>query len=119
MIGMDTVIAMRQQGVKPDCVFLDLMPHIDAGCPVLSPTGSVTVQIGPHESLSDLDLRPLVGLYVIVSDPAKSVERHRKLAAMVAEVNPSLLVMPEATADGYTVHRRYAGTPPRTETLKL
>lgn len=119
MNGMGIVIAMRREHVIPGCVFLELVPQDWRNPYPVSAQGNVTVQIGPAESLTDLDLRPLVGLYVHVNDWAANPARHKRLAKLVAEVNPRLLVMPVDDEAGTTLHRRWAGTPPTTESIRL
>lgn len=104
MIGMDTVIALREQRAKPACVMVELVKSIDPGQPPLAPSGIVTVQIPSSDSLADIDLRPLVGLYVQTFDYTGDRERHRRLSKLIADVNPSLLVM----HDGETFHIREA-----------
>jgi hypothetical protein len=114
--GMDTIVALRRSGVKPECVFVYLVETIDIGCPALSPHGNATVEIAKHENLSDIDFRPLHGLYVLLCDVTGDARRYRRLGRLVAEANPSKLVMPIATADGYTVYRREGDI---TETIAL
>ncbi len=119
MTGMDVVIALRKERVVPGCVFVDLVPRGWRNPYPLSHLGNVTVHVEPHESLTDLDLRPLVGLHVHVNDYAENPARHKRLAKLIAAVNPRLLVMPVDDADGFTLHRRVAGNPPTTESIRL
>lgn len=120
MTGMETVIKLRRAGMKPKAVFVYLVPFAPRDDYALEPTGIVTVNIARTDRLSDIDLRPLVGLVVHVHDSDDDRARHRALAAMVAEEEPALLVMPCLAPDGaVTLHKRYAGTPARTETVAL
>jgi hypothetical protein len=120
MTGMETVIALRRERVIPGCVFLALTPKGWRNESPLSRYGNVTVHVEAHESLNDLDLRPLVGLYVHVTDFTADAARHRRLAKLVADVNPRLLVMPVGDGEqGAIVYRRTAGEPPTTETIHL
>jgi len=122
MTGLQTIRAMRSDGLKPGAVFVYLVPQLgplDAEQYALSQQGNVDVSIAADESLAGIDFRPLVGLYVHVVDVANDPVRHRKAAALVAEVNPRVLVMPVADGDGFTVHVRRAGEPATTETIRM
>jgi len=119
MTGMDVVIELRLARMKPTAVFVDLVASAGGDDFAMSSSGTVYVNIGADESLADLDFRPLVGLTVHVNDCAGDHGRHRRVAALVAAVEPALLVMPVVCDGGYVVHRRFAGSPPRTETLHL
>lgn len=119
MTGMECVIDLRLAKLKPAAVFVYLVHHVASNpCP-MGPSGIVSVDIPTADSLASLDFRPLVGLTVHVVDTTGRRDRHRKVAAMVAEVNPALLVMPVPSGDQVLVHRRFAGTPARTETIRL
>jgi len=122
VIGMKTLIGLRREGHQPGAVFVYLVPQLgplDVERYALSLQGNVDVSIPASEPLSGIDFRPLVGLQVHVTDVTGDRARHRKVAAMVAEVNPRLLVMPVADGDGFTVHIRRAGDPPTTETIRM
>lgn len=119
MTGMEAVIGLRRARLRPSAVFVNLVHRARRDDAPLSPQGIVTVDIGADESLTSLDLRPLVGLHVHVTDFTADRLRHRKVAAMVAAVDPYLLVMPVRQGDDVVVHRRFAGSPPRTETIRL
>ena len=120
MTGMDTVIKLRCAGLKPRAVFVGLVQVAPRNDYPLSSTGIVSVDIARADRLSDIDLRPLIGLVVHVQDFDDDRARHRALAAMVAKVEPALLVMPCVATDGAVIlHKRYAGTPARTETVTL
>lgn len=105
MTGMQELIALRRSGHKPGAVFISLVRSIARGLPARI-GGNVDIDIEPKDSLSDLDLRPLVGLHVQVHDHTADPARHRRLCSLVAEANPALLVMPVETTDGFTVHTR-------------
>lgn len=115
MTGLDTVLQLRRQGVKPQAVFIDLVRSRSAIVEPLANSGIVNVEIVAGDSISGMDFRPLVGLPVHVYDNTDSPKRHRKVAAMVAAVAPSLLVVPVPEGPTWTVHRRFAdGTTDRT-----
>jgi hypothetical protein len=116
MKGMDTVISVRREGMKPSCVLVYLVDAIDHEGASISEKGTVIVEIAKHESLSDIDFRPLVGLYVLLCDVVDDMARYRQLGALVAAVNPSRLVMPIDDGETYTVHRREGG---KTESFRL
>lgn len=119
MTGMDVVIELRLAKLKPAAVFVYLVHHVAPNpCP-MGPSGIVSVDIPMSDSLASLDFRPLVGLTVHIVDTTGSRDRHRKAAAMVAAVDPELLVMPVSNGDQLLVHRRIAGTPAQTETIRL
>ena len=87
--------------------------------PPLSESGILTCEITPRQSISDIDCRPLVGLVVHICDHTDDRPRHRALAALVAKAAPALLVMPILHADGsLTLHRRWGGANPHTETTR-
>lgn len=115
MTGLDTIVGLRSRGVKPRAVHVYLVVALDPGQPALSRSGSVTCEVALHESLSDLDLRPLHGLYVLTHDLTGNRERHRRLARLVAEQDPAQL----CTFDGSTLYRRIAGETPTTEAVAL
>lgn len=116
---MEHIVAMRHRRRKPRCVFVTLVDRIDRGMSAVSDKGIVTVDIEPHESLADIDFRPLIGLYVQVYDATETPDRHRRLAALIAKANPARMVMPMQTEAGWVVHYRTAGDPPKTETQRL
>ncbi len=122
MTGMDTVIDLRRAGRRPGAVFVRLVDLAPRDPYALSSTGNVAIDIARADSLATIDFRPLVGLTVVVSDHADDRARHRKVAALIAAVEPALLVMSVTDGDTYCVHRRWAATadaPARTETLLL
>jgi hypothetical protein len=103
------VIALRNAGLKPRAVFLDLVAAKFRKQPTITEGGVVTCQIVPDQSLADIDCRPLVGLTVHVQDFTGSRDRHRALARLVAAAGPALLVMPVLANDGgLTLHKRFA-----------
>jgi len=115
---MDVVIELRRSGVKPAAVFVDLVREAPRDPYALGPTGIVNVNIGRSDSLSEIDFRPLVGLRVHVIDNVGDLARHRKVAAMVASVDPAYLVMPVLDGASLVLHQRWAGNPARTETVR-
>ncbi len=119
MTGMKTVIALRRKMVKPSAVFIDLVErisHLEAEFLSFNEnTGIVHLTIAAEERLCDLDFRPLVGLTVHLHTDSATQARGRLLAAMVASVNPKHLVWSVPSGELTTVHQRFAGDPPRTE----
>lgn len=109
MKGMDVVVALRREGKKPSSVFVYLVDTVDVRQPALSDKGIVSVEIARHENLSDIDFRPLHGLYVLLCDVAGDGKRYRRLGRLVAQVEPAKLVMPIGEGDDYRVHRREGG----------
>ena len=119
MTGLDTVIELRKQGLKPEAVFIDLELTPSAFADPLSLFGIVNVEILASDSLTAIDFRALVGLTVHVYDNAGDSNRQRKVASMVAAVEPSLLVVPMPGGGTWTVHRRFAGDPPTSDRTTL
>ena len=115
MNGMEQVIAVRQRRAKPEAVTVRLVREpqrhpfglswLDFG----ADSGHFTVEVLPGDGITGLDFRPLTGLFVTVEDEADSPSRHRKVAALVAAVEPETLVMPCRDADGTTLHIRRRG----------
>lgn len=115
MTGLDTVVQIRRRGLKPKAVFIDLVQSKSNIVQPLSEHGIVNIEIVADEQISCIDFRPLVGLSVHVYDNTASPKRHRRVAAMVAAIAPSLLVVPVPEGSTWTVHRRFAnGTSDRT-----
>jgi hypothetical protein len=124
MTGMQTLIALRKAGVRPNVVFVDLVKEIgkyDAEPYSLNEyTGIVSVNVADGESLNDLDFRPLVGLRVHASDNTENPARYRRLCSLIAKVNPEHLVMAVWRGEELTVHQRWAGAPDaRTESFSV
>lgn len=114
MTGLETVVKLRRQRIKPDAVYVDLVP-CRSGTHGLADSGIVTVEVFPDDSIGSIDFRPLVGLNVMVNDYTDSPQRFRKAAKAIAEANPSTLVVPSLKAGVWTIHRRFAGDPPTTD----
>lgn len=119
MTGLDTVIDLRNRGLKPKAVFVDLVLAPAAIEDPLSLSGIVNVEILASDSLASIDFRALVGLTVHVYDNAGDPNRQRKVASMVAAVEPALLVVPMVGGATWTVHRRFAGDPPTSDRTTL
>lgn len=126
MTGLQTVVDLRRRRQKPGAVFVSLVEHLgplDAERYALSDRfGNVEVNIAAADALSDIDLRPLHGLHVQLFDCAGDRTRFRRLAALIAEVEPALLVMAIADGDGHIVHIRRGRTAERaasTQTIRL
>ncbi len=121
MTGLQTVVALRREGLKPSAVIVDLVEQLgklDTETFALSPAGFVSVTIPRADSLAGLDFRPLVGLTVHLHDSTGDSKRHRQAARLIAAVNPAHLVMPAWDSDALAIHQRWAGDPARTETIR-
>lgn len=127
MTGLEAVVAMRRRRVKPGAVFVDLERAARPRGPSwwdddeLNPS-LLHVAITPSDALADIDFRALTGLVVYVLDNTSSLRRYRKVAAMIAEVEPAHLVMPVWEGDTLVVHQRWAATdtaPARTATYRV
>lgn len=116
MTGLEAVATLRRKRARPRVVFVDLERPSTERLPSwwsneeLDP-GLLHVTIGPDDALADIDFRALTGLNVHVSDYVGNKRRYRKLAAMIAEVEPAHLVMPVWEGDTLVVHQRWAATP--------
>lgn len=110
MSRLDAVLSLRRQGLKPRSVHIGLVQGRSAVMPDLDDFGTVHVDIAAHESLADIDFRPLTGLHVQIADFADDPARHRRAAKLIAEVEPALLVMPILSRGGLTLHRRWGKT---------
>ena len=122
MTGMKTVTALRRAGVKPKAVFVDLVERLgmhETEAYALAPSGIVAVNIVRGNSLTDIDFRPLVGLRVFLNDYAGDAKRFRKVANLIAAVNPAHLIMAVQEGETLAVHQRWAGDPVRTETFRV
>ena len=119
MTGMDVVVELRRSGLKPRAVFVDLVANAPRDPHALSASGIVNVNIARTDSLADIDFRPLVGLLVFVCDFDGTGTRHRTAATMLAAIEPRHLVMPIWHGETLVVHQRWAGTPARTETIRI
>lgn len=111
MTGLETVVKLRRQRVKPAAVYVDLVPA-RSGTHGLADNGIVTVEILPEDSIASIDFRPLVGLNVMVNDYTDSPKRFRRASKAIAQANPSALVVPTPQNGVWTIHRRFAGDPP-------
>lgn len=120
MTNLDVIADVRKAGYKPRAVQIHLVETIDTGMLPMSGYGSVTCELAAHESLADLDLRPLRGLFVLTFDFTGNRDRHRHFAKLVADTEPSILVMHDTDISGHgMIYRRFAGDPPRTESFRL
>lgn len=123
MIGMETVIKARKQGVKPFAVFVQLVREVTppADGQHMGHTGVVTVQIADRESLSDLDFRPLVGLKVSLEDHTSQPLRQNSAFAAIKHVKPKRLWMPQYDEKGEMTVAIYdaANEPPTLEEFGL
>lgn len=104
---LDLIAAMRRKGAKPSYVMLDLVPGkpLPTWC---TERGAVHAEIGPSDSLADIDFRPLVGLSVQLGDRSGDEPRLRRVAKLAAEVNPALLAVFIESGGTFTMHRRWA-----------
>ena len=123
MIGMQTVIELRRGRVKPSAVFVSLVERLgplDTERYAMSPSGIVEVSIERADSLAGIDFRPLTGLMVVLHDHTSDTARHRRVAAEIARIKPSHLVMPVWEGDTLAVHQRWQAEPTaRTETYRV
>lgn len=91
MNALDFIARLRLRGIKPRFVMLDLADKpIRPWC---TDSGAVHAEIGPDESLTGMDFRPLVGLEVQLGDRSANAERLRKVAKLAAEAKPALLAV--------------------------
>lgn len=109
MRGMDTLIALRKRRSKPKAVFVTLVPTDYVHSDVLSHYGHLAIDIGPDESLTDLDFRPLVGLQVHVMDLTGSERRLMRLDQLVAEAKPQAMFTGWEGPEGFTLRIRRNG----------
>ncbi len=94
MRGMQPLVQMRREGVKPEWVFVDT----DAGPQALPAwaqwqnvdEGLCDIDITPTESLLRIDWRPLVGLGVFVS--GTNWERVRLVAQAIKEAGAKRVI---------------------------
>lgn len=116
MTGLETVVKLRRNGLKPDAVYVDLVPA-RSGTHGLSASGIVTVEVFPDDSITSIDFRPLVGLNVMLNDYTDSPQRLRRASKAIAEANPCTFVVPALKSGVWTIHRRLAGDPPTIERM--
>lgn len=114
MIGMDTVIALRRQGMKPSFVMVDLVTERSRFATLADHGGTLTIEILPNDRIGDIDFRPLFGLYVHLQDMTDDAARLKAAGKAIAEVKPGRLVM--AFPGGS--HVLTSGNPPTTETYR-
>lgn len=128
MTGLEAIATLRRKRVRPGAVFVDLEHPSTERLPAwwnadeLDPAALLHVTIAPADALADIDFRALTGLVVYVLDNTNSLRRYRKVAAMIAEVEPAHLVMPLWEGDTLVVHQRWAATasaPVRTTTCRV
>jgi len=115
---LQAIADIRRTGRKPRSVDIDLVRE-----PIPDPDplfgGRAWLQIPRSTGIADIDLRPLVGLQVVVTDRAGDPVRLRAVAKALAEVEPALLVVFTERDGVTTMHRRFAGNPPRQESVRL
>lgn len=104
MIGLANVIETRRGGRKPAAVFVQLVASPRAVNCFLDPWGVCHVEVGSGDILTDLDLRPLIGLWVIVYDLAEDPKRHAALCKLIAAAKPARLQMAVRLDNAWLVH---------------
>lgn len=123
MTGMKTLIELRKGGWKPAMVTVDLVNVIakyDAErFSFAEHSGIVSINIAAADGLNDIDFRPLTGLNVLATDCAENHARFRRLCLLISRANPARFVMPVWEGETFTVHQRFAGNPPRTESFSV
>lgn len=121
MKGMDALVQLRRNRLKPQAVYVQLVAVLpderSAQITGMGHTGIVTILIAASESLSDIDFRPLTGLFVCVEDHASDPERLRQAAVLIAQQEPETLWMPEQwDSELIAFHIRRKGPPATSET---
>jgi hypothetical protein len=106
MNGMKDVLKARKSGVKPSAIFMRLVPENTYSG--MGNTGVVTTEIGPNESLADLDFRPLHGQMVCLEDHSDCPKRLALVEAAILAVQPEILWLPYYDGDGFVlrIHRK-------------
>lgn len=112
MTGMQTLVALRQQGMKPSAVFVDLVKTIGKyeaeRFSFAEGSGVLSIHIAEADSLADIDFRPLVGLQVFVSEFADDKARHVAACKAIDKAGASHMVTPFWNGEDLTVHQRHA-----------
>jgi hypothetical protein len=104
MNGLQFVAALRRQGIRPQSVRIDAVTR--KPLPAWYSGTSVHAEIGPDESIADMDFRPLVGLSVHLG--GADLKRVRRVAKRAAEVKPALLCVYRDDETGFTLDRLWA-----------
>lgn len=120
MNALQAIAALRRRGKKPRCVMVDL---VSDGCTPLQPAigdrGIAWVDVPRSVGIADIDWRPLTGLSVHLSDSVGNRARLQAVAKAIAEVEPALLAVFIERDGVTTMHRRFAGSPTRTDSHVL
>jgi len=101
MRGHEALVAMRRRGVRP--VMADISDGMDGlGCwrDWQDWTGTAQIEVQPGDSISRLDLRCLVGLFVIVSGTDESRVKRLHDACVEAGASAVMATVYERTAGG-------------------
>lgn len=122
MTGLDAVVRMRENHLKPGAVFIDLGGPVlrdgrpnavqaDEDAALDDESNIVHVVIAGNQALSEIDFRSLTGLVVHLFDNVGNARRHHRAAALIAAVRPAHLVMPVwEDGDVLAVHQRRVST---------
>lgn len=120
MKALQAIATLRRRGRKPRCVMVDLVPDgLQPTTPAIGHRGIAWLDIPRSVGVADIDFRPLVGLQVHLGDSVGDATRLRAVAKAIAEVEPSLLCVFTERDGTTTMHRRFAGDPPRQESVRL
>lgn|SRR5574343_186407 len=106
MNAMQFVERLRRSGETPECVFLDVVAG--KAQPAWYAGHGVHAEIGPDESIADIDFRPLVGVPVQLGARGGDAQRMRCIAKRVAEAKPSLLCVFTDENGAFVMHRLWA-----------
>ena len=120
MKALQAIANLRQRGRKPRCVMVDLVADgLKPTTPAIGQRGIAWLDIPRSVGVADIDFRPLVGLQVHLGDSVGDPNRLRAMAKAIAEVEPSLLCVFTEHNGATTMHRRFAGDPPRQDSTRL
>lgn len=120
MNALQAVASLRRRGRKPRCVMVDLVA--DGLRPIEPPVGHLGiawVDIPRSVGIADIDWRVLCGLNVHLSDSVGDPARLRAAAKAIAAVEPAFLAVFVERDGATTMHRRFAGDPPRQDSVRL
>ncbi len=120
MNALQAVASLRRRGRKPRCVMVELVS--DGLRPIDPPVGHLGiawVDIPRSVGVADVDWRVLRGLTVHLSDSAGDPLRLRAVSKAIAAVDPALLAVFVERDGTTTMHRRFAGDPPRQDSVRL
>lgn len=113
MTGMQTLIAVRQQGVKPQAVFVDIVHKISKyeaeKYSYAENSGIVSVHIEDADKIGDIDFRPFIGLKsVFVSEFIGNPKRHKQVCRAIADAGAKHMVTPFWNGEDLNVYQFHA-----------